>query len=167
MRHEFIHCVLPEIHQWAWRHPKELDDYLQHLQGLDEGLADYLPCSFKGDPNYGETQFLNIKNRLRFDEQGDDPKPLPEYEREVWSGAFWELREGLGTDAQGNYLADVLLLRTAMDLSRTVMDLSCPIAGTDARVDFLRQLLEQEHRVTSRRFASRIRDVFRGRGLEL
>ena len=66
-----------------------------------------------------------------------------------------------------DYPADVLLLRTAMDLSRTVMDLSCPIAGTDPRVDFLRQLLEQEHRVTSRRFASRIRDVFRGRGLEL
>jgi hypothetical protein len=70
------------------------------------------------------------------------------------------MRHALGKDAQGNNLADVLLLRT-------VMNLTPPGVGKEARVGFVRQLLEQERRVTGGRFAAAIRDVFRKRGLTL
>ena len=162
IRHEYVHSIQNDRRMW------------EHPVGLYEGLADYLPCSFKSSPNFGERTaeilsktepgsftkpyYWTMDNRRRFDELGDHPESPDQ--REVWGGAFWELRQGLGKDAQGNYLADVLLLRT-------VMSLTPPGAGTEARADFVRQLLEQEHRVTGGRFASRIRDVFRSRGLKL
>jgi hypothetical protein len=97
-----------------------------------------------------------LDNRRRFDQLGNNPDPLDE--GEVWGGAFWDLRQALGKDVQGNHLADVLLLRTAMNLSP-------PGVGTDARAEFVKQLLEQERRVSSGQFASQIRDVFQKRGL--
>ena len=165
MMYTYVHSILRGNDLSAW--------VQECLLGLGEGLADYFTCSFKSNPNYGkrsseignemepEPYLRTMENNCRFDE-------LPQLENgpdrfdegKVWGGAFWELRQGLGKDAQGNYLADVLIMRTAMRLTP-------PGEGTKARADFVRQLLDQEDRVTGGRFASQIRDVFRGRRLEL
>jgi hypothetical protein len=145
--------------------------------GVLSALASYFPYSFKDSPRYGDPvaeqldkndpdpstkgYYGNINNRLRFDSIRDGLDWIERYlaEGEVWAGAFWELRQGFGRDAQGNHLADVLLMRTALNLSP-------PSEGAEARADFVRQLLEQERRVTGGRFASLIRDVFQRRGLK-
>jgi Patatin-like phospholipase len=155
-------CFENGTHQW------------EDLVGLESGLADYFPCSFKGSPEFGAraVEIVNkanpgqfsrpylreLDNARRFDTLEDSPESHDE--GEVWGGAFWEMRHALGKDAQGNNLADVLLLRT-------VMNLTPPGVGKEARVGFVRQLLEQERRVTGGRFAAAIRDVFRKRGLTL
>jgi hypothetical protein len=161
---QFTHGILFENGRRMW----------EYLNGLESGLASYFPCSFKDSPFFGERAaerlhltepyLRTMDNRRGFDSLRDDPERHPASEvwaeSEVWGGAFWELRQGLGRDAQGNHLADVLLLRTALSLPP-------PRAATEARADFVRQLLEQEHRVTGGRFASLIHDVFRRRGLKL
>ncbi|MBV8233035.1 MAG: patatin-like phospholipase family protein, partial [Planctomycetaceae bacterium] len=118
---QYMHHVLFENDRRTW----------EHLKGLESGLADYFPCSFEGSPNFGEraVEILNktkpgrfskpylrvLDNRRRFDELGSYPeshdegevwdRTLSHDEGEVWGGAFWDLRQELGKDAQGNYLA--------------------------------------------------------------
>ena len=137
---KFMHHVLFET----------AEEIAQHA-GLESGLADYFPCSFKGDPKFG-ARAVEIFNKKypgmfsrpylreldiprRFDTLEDSPESHDE--GEVWGGAFWDIRHALGKDAQGNNLADVLLLRTVINM-RPLGD------GKEAWAEFLRQILEQE-----------------------
>jgi predicted acylesterase/phospholipase RssA len=139
-----------------------------NLEGVESGLGDYFPCSYNGSPEFDKYiaprlklpsgNLRNLENSDRFDKLATDPERHAE--GLVWGAAFWDLRKVLGNDAQGNHLADVLLLRTATRLKP-------PGAGIEARADFVRQLLEQERQVSSGRFAAQIRNVFGKRGLRL
>jgi hypothetical protein len=78
--------------------------------GVESGLADYLPCSFKDNPLFGpravkayaalspsfagRTAIRNLENRRRFD---DVPAGAPDQDvGEIWGGALWELRTLIG-----------------------------------------------------------------------
>ncbi|WP_224248187.1 AAA-like domain-containing protein [Hyalangium gracile] len=73
------------------------------LASVESGLADYLVCSFKNDPHFGQEEarlqfskapFLrNLDNRLRFTRPQDPTAPGV---WEIWGGVFWELRQHFG-----------------------------------------------------------------------
>jgi hypothetical protein len=146
--------------------------------GIESGLADYFACSFKDDPNFGTKMvtlfkktapgqftkpFLRtMENRLRFDQIDlDRSGGRVNSEGEVWSGAFWDLRQKLGFDVHGNHLADVLLLK-AWDDRRPL-----PNGEKAARAAFAKAILDQDQKLTGGKSAAQIREVLQSRGLEL
>ena len=161
---EYVHHALIEEGTQKWL----------YFPGVESGLADYFACSAQNDPEYGERvievarkvapkQFNKPYVRIMDNSRRFDSLPLlPEEhdEGEVWSGAFWDLRRKLDKDDQGNYRADVLLFRTALDLRP-------PAQGAEARAEFVRQLLEHESQESGGKFAPQIREVFQQRGLKL
>jgi predicted acylesterase/phospholipase RssA len=148
------------------------------LNGFESGFADYFPCSFKGEPEFG-VKFVEVlrknypklftkpyvrtlDNRRRFDtleKSQADTQPEPHDEGEVWGAAFWELRETMGRDEQGNRRADVLLLKT-------VQNLKFPRPGDGAREAVVALILEQDEQLYQGQHAAKIREVFEQRGLK-
>src|SRR4051794_31881139 len=76
---------------------------------IHSALADYLPCSFKGDLCYGRAAAPVLRSlwkefntecvrNLRNDRNVASLGPLtnPQQAGEVWAGAFWELRDTEG-----------------------------------------------------------------------
>jgi hypothetical protein len=91
------------------------------LAGIWSGLADYLPCSFKGDPHFGALSahvfnemspgrhlpyIRNLDNSRRVDKEEKEAPFFPQDIGEIWGGAFWELRELLEQDVTDRGLLD-------------------------------------------------------------
>jgi hypothetical protein len=80
-------------------------------------LADYLPCSYRDDPELGREVAAYLRSRGGFDKMAIrnleseirlidlDAPHIVQVAGEVWGGAFWEIRKLIGKDA-----ADRLLL---------------------------------------------------------
>jgi hypothetical protein len=73
--------------------------------GISSGLADYFTCSSSGDPRLAEIStpplgIRNLDNEMTVADISDNPLNAPHwfYMRDVWNGAFWELRSLLGAD---------------------------------------------------------------------
>jgi hypothetical protein len=161
-------------------HTESKRDDWGDLGGFQSGLADYFSCSFSGDPELGVKFVLQahkvapksfsrpylrmMNNHRRFDsvaKQPLDPNQPDRFdEGEVWGGAFWELRAAMGRDAQGNRLADILLLGT-------VQNLKFPPAGADPRTAVVAQIIEQDKQLFQSKYAPKIREVFEKRGVKL
>lgn len=88
---------------------------------IQSGLADYFPCSFHGNPRFGEKlapvynrlvgqevlvhgYVRNMENQRKFSEL--KPDAAQQDAGEVWSGAFWEMRARFGKE-----LVDPLLFQ--------------------------------------------------------
>jgi len=113
--------------------------------GVESGLGDYLPCSFKEDPLFapqavkafaalylsfaGRPALRNLENRRRFD---DVPAGAPDQDvGEIWGGALWELRTLFGraeadrlavaawkeTDDYGDEIVDAAFARRLVALA--------------------------------------------------
>ena len=156
---EFTHHVLQELKsEMVWR-----DD----TAGVESGLADYLPASFLGNPDFGKDIWpvferhnpglkvpsRNLENRDSFS--------LIRFEKDhqhrygtVWGGAYWELREALGRE-----VLDRLLLAAwkEFDFEASQSDLQV----------LPRALLNQDKVIASGKHAKNIRAVFKSRGLAI
>jgi hypothetical protein len=145
--------------------------------GLESGLADYFACSFQDDPKFGE-KVVEVFRKLDPERFGEPFLRTMENHRkftelknthtgseiidegEVWGGAFWESRQKMGKSAQGIRLADILLLKTWEGFK--------PSADIEqARIGFVKGLLEQDKKLTGGRFAADIQEIFKARGLKL
>ena len=135
----------------------------QAAMAVESGLADYLTCSFKGDPLFGpravkayealspsfagRPAIRNLENRRRFD---DLPAEAPVQDvGEIWGGALWELRTLLGR-AEADRLA-VAAWKETDDYGDEIVDAT-----------FARRLAA----IAGDRAAD-VEAVFRRRGLEL
>jgi hypothetical protein len=135
----------------------------QAARAVESGLADYLTCSFKGNPLWapqavkvveallpsfaGRPAIRNLENRRRFD---DVPAGVAPIELgEIWGGALWELRSLFGR-ARADKLA-VAAWKQTDDYGDGIVDAA-----------FARRLaaLAGDH-------AADVEGVFRRRGLEL
>lgn len=115
--HHVLGALAPNSHI-SWGGPTERE---RALVGIWSGLADYLPCSFKGDPHFGAASaqvfnemvpgrnlpyIRNLDNNRHVD-KGKKKAPFsPQDIGEIWGGAFWELRELLEQDVTDRGLLD-------------------------------------------------------------
>ena len=157
---EFTHHVLASLNP-AWK-----EDTADPV-GLESGLADYLPSSFLDRSDFGteiwkvfahhspgaQIESRELHNRRSFSEI-EKGKTEHHSSGTVWGGACWELRESLGRS-----LVDKLLLAAwkDCDLSATSSDLAT----------FPRELLRQDAMLDAGKNSAKIREVFRGRDLDL
>jgi hypothetical protein len=153
---EFTHHVLLEL--------KTGFDWSKDEIGLESGLADYLPASFTGDPDFGKDIWpiferqdaglkvasRNLKNQLRFSKIS---RISPHQNGTVWGGAFWELREALGRET-----LDTLLLAAwkAVDFADYRGDLEV----------FPRELVKQDAALNAGAHEKEIHRVFESRALK-
>lgn len=137
-------------------------------QAVESGLADYFPCSFNNDPQFGEKSFhlfqkypgfegkaaiRNLSNDRKFNEASANPEL--HHVGEIWGGAFWELRQQLGQST-----ADKLLFSTwaALRFSDTPGNFN---------VSFVKKLLETAQSLEGGEQGGDIRAIFKRRGLKL
>jgi hypothetical protein len=135
---------------------------------LESALADHFPCSFSNDASFGEKSapelrklyghrfdkpyIRNLKNNRNFSAMS--MRSSPQDVGEIWSGAFWEIRELLGQET-----ADTLLFSTwvALRSSDTLNDPSSHFAHT---------LLETAQSLQGGTQTDHIRVVLERRGLQ-
>lgn len=136
-------------------------------QAVESGLADYFPCSFNNDPQFGEKSFhlfktasvfkgktsiRNLSNDYIFNEASANP----EYHiaGEIWGGAFWELRQQFGQNT-----ADKLLFSswTSLKLSDS---------KDNFNIDFVKKLLETAQSYQMSDQLDKIKAIFTHRGLK-
>jgi hypothetical protein len=156
---EFTHHVLRSLQPDAFQR--------RDSSGLESGLADYFPASFLNDSDYMrqillvfQGQYPGISGSSRSLENHRSFTELQIGRTEehdagnVWAGAFWELRQTLGQPT-----FDKLLLAAwkNVDVAKTAADLKA----------FPAELLAQDRAAQGGRDESRIREVFRRRGLKL
>jgi hypothetical protein len=117
------------------------------LLTIESGLADYLTCSFFGEPRLGPLAaaefkvgrpFLrNMDNQRSFAELA---KVRPEQKRyegaEIWGGAFWEMRARLGQE-----MVDPLVVRAWFSMLKA--------AATVRPETFIRMLLREGEAVSA------------------
>ena len=110
--------------RWSYtQHVLKVSNYKQEIgkptSEIENGLADYLVCSFKNKPNMGETlanllkydksYLRNMENERFFNNLSED-NTGPHSRGEIWGGAFWEIRTHLGQEIADRIL--VLAWRT-------------------------------------------------------
>jgi hypothetical protein len=137
-------------------------------QAVESGLADYFACSFNDDPLFGEKSIhlfrqhpdyrgkaaiRNMKNDRTFDEAAINPEL--HNVGEIWSGAFWEMRERLGQD-----VADRLLFTTWKAMA------SAEPHG-DFGLAYAKKLLETAESSHGEQQSQLIRTIFKRRRLKL
>ncbi len=82
---------------------------------IESGLADYYPCSFTNNPNLGEVTarvispgqpyIRTLENNRNFNEFANiETSQFSYLGAEIWGGAFWEIRVGLGQQAADSLL---------------------------------------------------------------
>jgi len=149
------------------------------VASLGSGLGDYLPCSFLGNPKFGE-QYANafrdtlkaagiktegtlrdLKNTRSF--VADSASAIEQEQHhagEVWSGALWDARTILGCkeDVAKCEKLDRVILSTW-----SAVDLDQP----DATLRFVEILIDQVRNTASPDLANEIRAMFERRGLKL
>jgi hypothetical protein len=141
---------------------------VRNLAGLgfvESALADYYPCSFKDDPETIAKVVKAVAQELRF----TPPPRTLKHDRKltesasatdvntagvIWGGAFWELRQQLGSKE-----ADRLLRLAWMAFQQDKMT-DDPLEGAKR---FVRRLIDQAPEAQR----ETIRKVFQGRGLML
>jgi hypothetical protein len=146
------------------------------------GLADYFPCSYRGDPKFGvEASKLiaplaptaipngylrNLANDRQF--VGDDAPPAAPAGQastemhnagEVWGGAFWDVRRILGCkdEVKGCQKADRILLASVPSLK----------AAPEEGVPFAASIIDNTGRAVGDEEAKQVHDAFAKRGLSV
>jgi len=107
--HHILQGLIPQNpHGGGWG--KEDTEAMVHgSTAIQSALADYFPCSFKGDPCYGRAAahafraaFKNFDDDCLRDLSTDrdvaslGSETTPQQAGEVWAGAFWQLRSTEG-----------------------------------------------------------------------
>jgi hypothetical protein len=132
---------------------------------IESGLATYLPCSFSNYPVEGDHASeagkrvrppTDLRNRRRFDEIQLNKWPSIQGDGSgVWGGAFWQIRELLGSEE-----ADRLLAQTWQEFSTEKQeDKSAYVAFASSVLGHLRSGNDD--------ISARVRAVFEERGLRL
>jgi hypothetical protein len=167
---------------YTWRvlqaaNPKYVSNGDWKLRSLGSGLADYFPCSYLGNPRFGE-QFLkefpeisgaiknqgslrNLDNNRLFvaDSAGHNEKEQNSA-GEVWGGALWDVRTILSckADIPKCERADQIILG-----SWTAIDL----ANANPSLRFVETLIKKIRDAAGTDPAGKARAMFERRGLQL
>jgi hypothetical protein len=153
---EYAHYVLLSLIK------EPFQDWGQAYRSIESGLADYLPCSFGGNPLVAETfskQVLNkdyIRNLQNERKFSDLPANAPEQQfGEIWGGAFWEMRQQFG-----QAIADKLLFSAWANLQPTEI-------RNNSATNYVNKLLEMDRDIENGKHINEIRIIFERRGLKL
>jgi len=134
----------------------------QTYQEIELGLADYFPCSFTDNAQFGaewarqrlnKPYLRNLENERRFTDIAPSRQD-PHDAGEVWAGAFWEMRRILK-----QAVADKLLYSVWAAQSPTNM-------GSNDPEEFVRRLTEAAQNEIDSDASDTIRSVFQRRDLE-
>jgi hypothetical protein len=104
------------------------------LSGVESGLGDYYPCSFKNDPVfgakaarvlkslYGPSQFPHeyirtLADSSTLDQVPSNQRQIPTAIGAVWGAAFWQIRNVLGKDTADKLYFDSWLALRAQELA--------------------------------------------------
>lgn len=157
IQHEYMRHVLEP--DFPKSHDYEGDPGWWAYFAVNSGLALYFPCSFNKKPVFAgsDKDFrVELNNRKGL---GKRPRTRDEVDFEVgaaWGGAFWELREKMGDPAA----ADSLLAQSWVSWQP-----SDP--GADLSAEFVGKMIEVDHARFGGQHENLIREVFRGRGLQV
>jgi hypothetical protein len=157
---EFTHHVLTNV-------KPDWNLAISGPDGLESGLADYLPSSFLERSDFGRDIWpifqrhapgakipsRDLNNARQFSEISRKPH-APQIDGTVWGGAFWELRASLGRQ-----VVDKLLLAAWKEFH--VAELA---GGLNT---FPLELLRQDAELEGGKHSAKIREVFESRGLSL
>jgi hypothetical protein len=117
-------ALFRELSHHAMQAKGNWDNWTDHENNVESGLADYFPCSYRDSPLFGERiievyrdlpEYKNKRalRRMDNDRKFNEAVDASDYHDvgEIWSGAFWEIRDRLRPSA-----ADKLLYSTFMEL---------------------------------------------------
>ena len=154
--HEYMRRVLYPKSDFPSLPENEIWTYL----AINSGLCAYFTCSFKDNPRLAEKTAslsklqINLNNHRNFSDIKPGPYSAQTDGKEVWGGAFWELRGLIGQAVTDNLLFRAWFALRAEDVHR------------DLGVSFLEKLLDLARSVEQGKYAEQIRQVFSERGLK-
>jgi len=147
----------------------DLDDNTDtcDASAIEDGLSSYLPCSYHNHSFFGhEAEFklhvpnfegTDFDNSTTYSDRTDTEHDGAE---RFWGGVFWELRQKLNRDKDGNAPIDVLIVAAWNAL--TTEDYVGPNVGQR----FVNAILAKDRELYDGEHSSAIRSVFTRRGLQ-